>query len=253
MKLIILIGLLLSVTAVAPKSIEQKAAGIAEQRARQLDQGPATFESRDENGEEQVLQKMLRIRQAVQEADSELIQAEREAADPQADFNLMEVAQNFIGVDIKSHVEKFLNSDMAKGLKNCFIAAGKDVMEAGISAITEQIEETLKNPGSLLKTAKGIFGGILGGKEDGQEAFKKAMEELVQAKREAADPHTKTSRQDFDLSGFTSGLFGSDEENSDEENSIMEQAMKCMTGNVSPKKIMNYIIEKNGLGLKRSK
>ena len=31
--------------------IEQKAAGIAEQRARQLDQGPATFESRDENGE----------------------------------------------------------------------------------------------------------------------------------------------------------------------------------------------------------
>jgi len=70
MKLIILIGLLLSVTAVAPKSIEQKAAGIAEQRARQLDQGPATFESRDENGEEQVLQKMLRIRQAVQEADS---------------------------------------------------------------------------------------------------------------------------------------------------------------------------------------
>merc|ERR1711962_1214403 len=103
MKLIILIGLLLSVTAVAPKSIEQKAAGIAEQRARRLDQGPATFESRDENGEkkssesnsrddrrasdsswmipiylstwtpgalEQVLQKMLRIRQAVQEADS---------------------------------------------------------------------------------------------------------------------------------------------------------------------------------------
>ena len=73
-------------------------------------------------------------------------------------------------------MEKFLNSDMAKGLKNCFIAAGKGVMKAGISAITEQIEETLKNPGSLVKTAKGIFGGILGGKENGQEAFKKAME-----------------------------------------------------------------------------
>jgi len=154
----------------------------------------------------------------------------------------MKVAQNFIGIDIKSHVEEFLNSDMAKGLKNCFIAAGNDVMEAGISAITEQIEETLKNPGSLLKTAKGIFG---------QEAFKKAMEELVQAKREAADPHTKTSRQDF---GFDlSGLFGSEEENSDEENSITEKAMKCMKDEVSPKKIVNYIIEKNGLGLKRSK
>merc|ERR1719209_2814656 len=109
-------------------------------------------------------------------------------------------------------------------------------MKAGISAITEQVEE------KLLKDykAKGVkkIEGIFGGKGNEQEAFKKAMEEMVQAKREAADPHTKTSRQDFDLSGFTSGLFGSDEENSDEENSIMEQAMKCMTGNVSPKK--NY-------------
>merc|ERR1719370_1215915 len=44
----------------------EKAAGNAEHLARQLDQGSATVEDRDENGEEQVLQKMLRIRQAVQ-------------------------------------------------------------------------------------------------------------------------------------------------------------------------------------------
>merc|ERR1711962_735383 len=65
MKMIILIGLFLSVITVEPKSIQRKkAAGNAEQRARQLDQGSATVEDRDENGEEQVLQKMLRIRQA---------------------------------------------------------------------------------------------------------------------------------------------------------------------------------------------
>jgi len=241
MKLIILIGLLLSVTAVAPKSIEQKAAGIAEQRARQLDQGPATFESRDENGEEQVLQKMLQIRYAVQEADSELIQAKREAADPQADTSRQDFPfiNNFIENGIKSTfgdlgkpVEKFLNSDMAKGLKNCFIVAGKGVMKAGISAITEQVEE------KLLKDykAKGVkkIEGIFGGKGNEQEAFKKAMEELVQAKREAADPHTKTSRQDNILS-------------------VKEKAMKCITDDVSMEKNVNYIIEKNGLGLKRSK
>merc|ERR1711962_87015 len=65
MKMIILIGLLLSVITVEPKSIQrEKAVGNAEQRARQLDQGTATFESRDKNAEEQVLEKMLRIRQA---------------------------------------------------------------------------------------------------------------------------------------------------------------------------------------------
>merc|ERR1711872_868756 len=71
MKMIILTGLLLlSVITVEPKSVQrEKAAGNAEQRARQLDQGAATFESRDKNEEEQVrklqtLQKMLRIRQA---------------------------------------------------------------------------------------------------------------------------------------------------------------------------------------------
>merc|ERR1712180_585090 len=65
MKMIILIGLLLSVITVEPRSIQrEKAAGNAEQRARQLDQGPATFESRDKNAEEQVLEKTLRIRQA---------------------------------------------------------------------------------------------------------------------------------------------------------------------------------------------
>merc|ERR1711962_1335966 len=67
MKMIILIGLFLSVITVEPESIHrEKAAGNAEQRARQLDQGSATVEDRYENGEEQVLQKMLRIRQAVQ-------------------------------------------------------------------------------------------------------------------------------------------------------------------------------------------
>merc|ERR1711872_848488 len=71
MKLIILTGLLLlSVITLEPKLIQrEKAAGNAEQRARQLDRGPATFESRDKNAEEQVLQKMrnmrkMRIRQA---------------------------------------------------------------------------------------------------------------------------------------------------------------------------------------------
>ena len=67
-----------------------------------------------------------------------------------------------------------MNSDMAKGLKNCFIAAGKGVMKAGISAITEQVEE------KLLKDykAKGVkkIEGIFGGKGNEQEAFKKAME-----------------------------------------------------------------------------
>jgi len=239
MKLIILIGLLLSVTAVAPKSIEQKAAGIAEQRARQLDQGPATFESRDENGEEQRLQKMLRIRQAVQEADSE--QAEREAADPQADTsrqdgfwdsvgsignsivntgknignsivntgkNIVNKGKNFIDNKVRSHVEKFLKSDMAKELREC-LWAEKDVMEAGISAIMEQIKEKL-NLGE---------------------------EELVQAKREAADPQADTSRQDF-----------FNKKNADEE-----KAPKCFLENVSLEKIGDYIIEKSGLGLKRSK
>merc|ERR1712055_38360 len=67
MKMIILIGLFLSVITVEPKSIQrEKAAGNAEHLARQFDQGSATVEDRDENGEEQVLQKMLRIRQAVQ-------------------------------------------------------------------------------------------------------------------------------------------------------------------------------------------
>jgi len=140
MKLIILIGLLLSVTAVAPKSIEQKAAGIAEQRARQLDQGPATFESRDENGEEQVLQKMLRIRYAVQEADSELIQAEREAADPL----IIAFKKIFKGDNV---------AKVAKGI------------EAGIKAEFAGIGR------KIYKIFKGI-----GGKENEQEAFKKAME-----------------------------------------------------------------------------
>merc|ERR1711872_498343 len=75
MNKIILIGLFLSVITVELKSIQrEKAAGNAEQRAKQLDQESATFESRDENGEGQVLQKLLRTRQLeqLQEANSEV-------------------------------------------------------------------------------------------------------------------------------------------------------------------------------------
>merc|ERR1712087_1086022 len=51
MKMIILIGLLLSVITAESKSIQrEKAAGNAEKRARQMDQGPASFEA-DENEE----------------------------------------------------------------------------------------------------------------------------------------------------------------------------------------------------------
>merc|ERR1712212_938385 len=51
MKMIILIGLLLSVITVESKSIQRKrAAGNAEKRARQMDQGPASFKA-DENEE----------------------------------------------------------------------------------------------------------------------------------------------------------------------------------------------------------
>jgi len=82
MKMIILIGLFLSVITVEPKSIQRKkAAGNAEQRARQLDQGSATVEDRYENGEEQVLQKMLRIRQAVQLQAADSVEKIMQAAD----------------------------------------------------------------------------------------------------------------------------------------------------------------------------
>jgi len=70
MNKIILIGLFLFVITVEPKSIQrEKVAGNAEQRASQVDQGAATLESRDKNGEEhvqklQTLQKMMQIRQA---------------------------------------------------------------------------------------------------------------------------------------------------------------------------------------------
>jgi len=70
MNKIILIGLFLSVITVELTSIQrEKAAGNAEPKARQLNQGPATFESRNENGEWQVLQKVLQIRQAIHEAN----------------------------------------------------------------------------------------------------------------------------------------------------------------------------------------
>jgi len=87
MNKIILIGLFLSVITVELKSIQrEKAAGNAEPKARQLDQGPATLESRNENGEEQVLQKVLRIRQAVHEAnlvdDAKSNKVDRQSGDP---------------------------------------------------------------------------------------------------------------------------------------------------------------------------
>jgi len=118
MKMIILIGLLLSVITVAPKSIQQKAEGNVET----LDQGPAeiknreepaTLESRNENGEEQVqkrrkLQKILRTRQSQakeneQEAFKkamieELLRAAIEAADPESHTS----RQDFSWKDVKS-------------------------------------------------------------------------------------------------------------------------------------------------------
>jgi len=69
MKMIILIGLLLSVITVEPKSIQrEKAAGNTEKRARQMDQGPASFEA-DENEE-------------ADEATAEPGQAEKAATEP---------------------------------------------------------------------------------------------------------------------------------------------------------------------------
>merc|ERR1712112_167592 len=192
MKMIILIGLFFSLFTVAPKSIQQKAAGNAEQRARQLDEGPATLESWDENGEEQVLKvkKMLQIRQAVQEADSELIQAEREAADPQADTGRQDWWP-FGGSDEENSVSDFQNT--AKWLKKCLKAAGKDVMKSGIKWMKEQLNAKYGQRVS----GKGLSGfvDLLFGPRDQeieqfqakgneQEAFKKAMEELIQAERE---------------------------------------------------------------------
>jgi len=242
MKMIILIGLFFSLFTVAPKSIQQKAAGNAEQRARQLDEGPATLESWDENGEEQVLKvkKMLQIRQAVQEADSELIQAEREAADPQADTGRQdwwpfggsdEENSDEENLDEENSVSDFQNT--AKGLKKCLKAAGKDVMKSGIKWMKEQLNAKYGQRVS----GKGLSGfvDLLFGPRDQeieqsqakgneQEAFKKAMEELIQAEREAADPQTNLRQQD--ILDTIKSVFGCGK---------------------------NWVQEKFGLGLKRSK
>merc|ERR1711872_83699 len=94
-------------------------------------------------------------------------------------------------------------------------------------------------------------------KENEQEAFKKAMEELIQAEREAADPQTNLRQQGFldTIKGAAKGFFGgnSDEENPDEENSvmdhgkdIMDKAMKCASEHVSAEKLFNWVMEKLG-------
>lgn len=260
--MIVLICLLLSVITVAPKSIQQKAAGNAEQRARKLDEGPATLESWDKNGEEQVLQKMLQIRQ---EADSELIQAEREAADPQADTSRQDWLFGFGGSDeensdeenlvskFQRYAEEFLNSDTGKGLKKCLEAAGEDVLKAGISWMKKQFKEKLG-----LKRSRDQEIEQSQAKENEQEAFNKVMEELIQAEREAADPQTNLRQQGFvwdtikgAAKGFLSG--NSDEENPDEENSvmdhgkdIMDKAMKCASEHVSAEKLFIWGMGKLG-------
>jgi len=148
MKMIILIGLLLSVITVAPKSIQQKAEGNVET----LDQGPAeiknreepaTLESRNENGEEQVqkrrkLQKILRTRQSQakeneQEAFKkamieELLRAAIEAADPESHTS----RQDFSWKDVKSwgsnawKKAKSWGSSAISGAKS-FISSAKSI------------------------------------------------------------------------------------------------------------------------------
>jgi len=148
MKMIILIGLLLSVITVAPKSIQQKAEGNVET----LDQGPAeiknreepaTLESRNENGEEQVqkrrkLQKILRTRQSQakeneQEAFKkamieELLRAAIEAADPESHTS----RQDFSWKDVKSW-----GSNAWKKAKSWGSNAWKKAKSWGSSAISK--------------------------------------------------------------------------------------------------------------------
>jgi len=148
MKMIILIGLLLSVITVAPKSIQQKAEGNAET----LDQGPAeiknregpaTLESRNENGEEQVqkrqkLQKILRTRQSQakeneQEAFKkamieELVRAAIEAADPESHTSRQDWPS---WNDMKSKAKSIAKS-IASGAKSGFSKA-KSFVSSGFS------------------------------------------------------------------------------------------------------------------------
>merc|ERR1711872_965130 len=214
MKKIILIGFLLSAITVQPKSIQQKAAGNAEQPSKQFDQGPATFESRDENVEEQVqkLQKMLQMRQ-------ELVRVEREAADPESDTsrqdwspsdawksvkntvkkgwngakNLAKTGWNgFKNVakkglnalkDIKSKLENYLNSEEGLPLKNCMKQAGEDAVESMVNTLKKVAMEKLS---SLGKRSKDQEIQLSQAEEKEQELLKKAMEELMQMEREEA-------------------------------------------------------------------
>jgi len=149
MKMIILIGLLLSVITVAPKSIQQKAEGNVET----LDQGPAeiknreepaTLESRNENGEEQVqkrrkLQKILRTRQSQakeneQEAFKkamieELLRAAIEAADPESHTS----RQDFSWKDVKSWGSNAWKK--AKSWGSSAISGAKSFISSGISKV----------------------------------------------------------------------------------------------------------------------
>jgi len=207
MKKIILIGFLLSVITVQPKSIQQKAAGNAEQPSKQFDQGPATFESRDENVEEQVqklqkLQKMLQMRQ-------ELEQVEREAADPESDTSRQDGwfgdAWNYVkdtgkkvwnsaknlakkvwnsAKDMKRILMNYLNSEEGLPLKNCMMEAGVDAVDSMVSMLKKVAIEKLS---SLFgKRSKDQEIQLSQAEEKEQELLKKAMEELMQMEREEA-------------------------------------------------------------------
>merc|ERR1711872_576606 len=228
MKKIILIGFLLSVITVQPKSIQQKAAGNAEQPSKQFDQGPATFESRDENVEEQVqklqklqkLQKMLQMRQV-------LVRVEREAADPESDTsrqdgwfgnmvgdawntvkNTGKALWNIVGI-----LRNYLNSEAGLPLKNCMKEAGVYDLDSMISELKKVAMEKLS---SLFgKRSKDQEIQLSQAEEKEQEVLNKAMEELIQMEREEAS----SIRQD--------GWFGEDsDEDSDEPKTNLKTMLK---------------------------
>jgi len=155
MKMIILIGLFLSVITVEPKSIQRKkAAGNAEQRARQLDQGSATVEDRDENGEEQVLQKMLRIRQAVQ----------LQAADSGYGCKITDECnlkyQNLGGLlGARKHMQEKKEKEFPNAQHYCESNACECIVsctswEADVCTITDECNLKYKNLGGLLGARK---------------------------------------------------------------------------------------------------
>jgi len=249
MKKIILIGFLLSVITVQPKSIQQKAAGNAEQPSKQFDQGPAMFESRDENVEEQVqklqkLQKMLQMRQ-------ELVQVEREAADPESDTsrqdgwfgdakewvkNTAKKAWNgaknlgktlLTGAkDIKRILMNYLNSEEGLPLKNCMMEAGVDAVDSMVSTLKKVAMEKLS---SLFgKRSKDQEIQLSQAEEKEQELLKKAVEVLQQMEREEAS----SIRQD--------GWFGDAKDMAKDKLMAMKQ---CIADHADFDTIKNLILE----------